>query len=346
MEAGGYYAEHSAPQEAYGGLGLEWLADAARGVEPLAAPAPLVIADMGAAGGGNSLLPMQRAIDAYREQAAAAPVLVVHTDIPTNDFTALFELIESSPDSYLRSAGVFALAIGRSFFGRLFPDEYLSLGWSSIAVHWLSDVPEPIPEHIYCSFATGSAESALRAQSRRDWQLFLESRAAELRKSGRLVVVGGAARDDGSSGAEGLMTMANDALRRLTDAGELRDAEYRRMTIPTWNRTTAEFRAPLETGDAGAGLELRRHAFRTLSDPYFAAYQQDEDVDRYARAQADFFHAAFEPSLWAALDPERTQAGREQIAGHFGEELRSSIASDPAAAACEWHVVVLEIEKS
>ena len=71
---------------------------------------------------------------------------------------------------------------GRSFYESLFPPDFLSLGWSSIAVHWLSDVPQPIPGHIYCSFAEGEARDALRARSAADWRNFLAARALELRQ--------------------------------------------------------------------------------------------------------------------------------------------------------------------
>jgi hypothetical protein len=41
-------------------------------------------------------------------------------------------------NTYLGAPGVFTLAAGRSFYHRLLPDDFLSLGWSAIAVHWLS----------------------------------------------------------------------------------------------------------------------------------------------------------------------------------------------------------------
>jgi hypothetical protein len=155
-------------------------------------------------------------------------------------------------------------------------------------------------------------------------------------------VVGGAALDDGSSGAEGLMDMANRALEGLVSVGILRDEEYARMTIPTWNRTTAEFVAPFEGGEAG-GLELRRHTLRTLDDRYLNAYRADGDVDAYATEVAGFFEAAFEPSLWAALDDSRDAADRAALAARFNGRLRTAIAADPEAASCTWHVVVLDM---
>lgn len=342
MEGHGYYTSHSEPQGAYGELGLEWLERAAGEVEPPEGETPFVIADLGAAGGGNSLAPMKRALAARRGDG---PALVVHTDIPSNDFSALFELVSNSPDSYLAEPGVFALAEGRSFYERLFPDRFLSLAWSSIAVHWLSAVPTPIDGHIFSTFAEGPAREALRERSRRDWAGFLGHRAAELRPSGRLIVIGGAARDDGSSGAEGLMEAADASLRELVDGGELAAEEYARMTIPTWNRTVSEFTAPFESGELDGRLELLGTDLRWLPDMYFEAYERDGDLDRYVEAVSGFFRAAFEESLLAALDPGRDDASRRAVAERFHAGLRDRIAADPAAAACRWHVALLDIAR-
>ena len=286
---------------------------------------------------------MRRALAA---RAHPGPALVVHTDIPGNDFSALFELIEHAPATYLHGDEVFALAAGRSFFERLLPDGFLSLGWSSIAVHWLSTMPRAIPDHIYCSFASGAARDALRRRSAQDWQAFLGHRARELAPGGRLVVLGGAARDDGASGAEGLMEAADASLRALVAAGALRAPEYARMTIPTWNRTTAEFLAPFATDELEGALTVRRHELRWLPDTYWEAYAQDGDLDRYVDGVAGFFRAAFEESLWAALDDDRGEADRHAIAAAFDGGLRSRIAADPERAASRWHVALLDIERT
>ena len=81
---------------------------------------------------------------------------------------SLFETIEHDPDTYLTLDGVYALAAGRSFYGRIFPPESLTLAWSAIAVHWISRVPMPIHGHVYSPFATGEvARRVPRAVGRR-----------------------------------------------------------------------------------------------------------------------------------------------------------------------------------
>jgi hypothetical protein len=132
----------------------------------------------------------------------------------------------------------------------------------------------------------------------------------------------------------------------MVKSGTLREAEYGRMTIPTWNRTTAEFVEPFETGELNGRLELRRHAARWLPDVYFAAYRKSGDLGRYAQAAADFFTAAFAESLWASLDRERDASQRGELATRFAQLLRQGVAAAPEQAACRWHVVALDIART
>jgi hypothetical protein len=189
------------------------------------------------AGGHNSIEPIRTVIEGVRRRASDdLAVSVFHTDIPTNDFDPLFALL-SSPDSYLREvSNVFAYAEGKSFYERLFPVSRIHIGWNAIAVHWLSRVPAAIPDHIWSNRATGAVKEAFARQSEQDWQTFLDHRGHELRPGGRLVVLGGASDERGSSGAEGLLDMANAALQEMVDGGVLGSGEYERMVVPTYSR--------------------------------------------------------------------------------------------------------------
>jgi len=138
MRRGGFYNRHSLPQHEAASHAEPVLRQAAEAVSAPASGQTIVIADYGAAQGRNSLDPMRQAIGIIRRRIPdAVPISVVHTDIPADDFSALFALVENSPDSYLRdTANVFPFAAGRTFFYRqIFPAASVSLGWSAIAVH-------------------------------------------------------------------------------------------------------------------------------------------------------------------------------------------------------------------
>ena len=74
-------------------------------------------------------------------------VLVAHTDVADNDFTALFRTLADDPDTYLqKDAATFASAVGRSFYTQILPSNSVNLGWTSWAIQWLSRVPAPVPD--------------------------------------------------------------------------------------------------------------------------------------------------------------------------------------------------------
>lgn len=347
MEGKGFYNIHSKPQHSAISFGLPLLT---RAVESVPLPGPgevFLIADFGVAGGHNSMEPVRSAIELIRRRAPGElAISVFHTDLPTNDFDPLFALL-SSPDSYLAGvSNVFAYAEGKSFYEQVFPEAQVHIGWNAIAIHWLSVVPVAIPNHIWSNRATGPVKEAFARQSRQDWQQFLSHRAHELKPGGRLVVLGGASDERGSSGAEGLMNMANAALQEMVNAGALRPGEYERMMIPTYNRTLEEFKAPFAEGLAAGVLELESASEVVLDDPFWREYQRSGDAAAFAVAYADFFRAAYGPSLFGALDSKRSSAERQQIADAFYQRLRDKVSADCATAVCNWHVVLLLIAKS
>jgi hypothetical protein len=341
MMGHGVYGRHSLAQHRAGGFGLPGLERAARAAAALRGAQPVVIADLGAAGGRNELQPMSVAIETLRDAGVTAPITVVHTDIPTNDFSALFEAVEHDPESYLRLDDVYTLAAGRSFYGRIFPPDSLSLAWSAIAVHWISRVPMPIHGHVYSTFATGEVADALRQQSAADWRVFLESRAAELRPGAEMVVVGGANQDDGRSGAEALMDALDAAIRAEVASGALSQDEYDRMSVPTWNRTLAEFTAPFEGG--GLGLTLLESELDFAPDAYLAAYREDHDAQKFGAAVSGFLRAFTEPSLFGGL--VRAAGATTTIANRVYARVAEAAAADPEAMETLWHVAVLRIAK-
>lgn len=296
---------------------------------------PLLIADFGAADGANSIEPISRALDALHERGALRPVGVVHTDIPGNDFSALCETLETSPDRYtVEHPWARPLMAGRSPFGRVFSDGTLHFGWTASTLHWLSEIPAPVDGHFFAQLSEDrDARAAYSECSGADWLKFLESRAAELTVGAAIVIADVAVDQKGSFGAEGLFQTLNDALRDCVEKELIDEQEYEAINYPAWFRSLSEVRAPFAPrfeAPGGEQLELEVSEPHSLEDP-FRKLLEDGDVQGYAAAQADFLEGFLGPSFAAALDQERPDSEREQAMARLWERVRERVAEEPAS---------------
>lgn len=333
MEGGGYYNAHSRPQGSASELGIPLLQRAAQQV-PLT-EGPMALADFGCAQGKNSLEPVRAAIGELRTRAASTPLVITHTDIPSNDFTALFELLATSHDSYLNGArDVYAYAAGVSFYDRIFPAKTQTLGWNSIAIHWLSGVPCAIPNHIWSPYAQGAVRDAFRKRAADDWSNFLNARAQEYVAGGQIVIVASSADDRGFAGAEGLMNIANDELMAMIRRRSITGDRYDAMAIPTYYRTRAEFEAPFTTDSQ---FSLEESTPTVLQDPFWPAYEQSSDAQAFAASYTAFFRAFSEPALFGEA--------HTAVADEFYSGVQQRIAADPAAAVCHWQLLLMRIKR-
>jgi len=331
MEAGGAYNRSSTVQAAGLAPAVPWLLAAAEMV-PLGPPdVPLIVADYGSSQGRNSLAPLAAAIGVLRERAGAdRPISVVHTDLPDNDFSALFQTVAADPGSYLRGdSNIFTYAIGRSFYESLFPSGSVTLGWSSWAVQWMSRVPAPVPDHIhYSRSAVASVRAAYARQGAEDWQTFLALRGRELRPGGRLVVLLMALGEDGDFGFGPVMDHLEATLTELVADGFVTPAEHARMVIPTVGRSRSDLLAPFAASGRFAGLEVVQLDIFRGADPIWDAYETSRDVTAFALSWGAFTRAFALPTFAAALDRSSTI----ERGGTFGQRLETELVKRFAAA--------------
>jgi len=347
----GFYNKHSHAQGAANSYGLPLIARAVADLGSGALGGVLRLADYGSAQGHNSLLPMKTAIEALRaRQPASAPaILVIHTDLPGNDWTTLFETVLTSAESYVSATtDVFPFAAGTSIYRRIFPPSQIALGYSAITTHWLSRKPGDIPDHIWSARATGAARTAWTAQARADWYAFLGHRASELVPSGRLVMVNSGADARGNSGAEDLADLANQILETLVREGTLFADEYAAMAIPTYYRTEREWREPFEDASFTRvhPLTLEHYEEVRLADVYLEEYGRTRDAETFARAYAGFFRAAYEPVLFASLRPTRPAAGGQAVKDLFAQRMQAALAKDPERYSARWVLPLMLVGKS
>ncbi|OBJ62345.1 SAM-dependent methyltransferase [Mycobacterium sp. 1423905.2] len=297
-------------------------------------PQPVVIADFGAATGHNSLRPLAAAIDVLRGRTRHDhAILVAHTDVPENDFTALFRTLDEDPDSYLqKDAAIFASAIGRSFYGQILPTSTVNLGWSSWAVQWLSRVPEGAPElvdHVQVAYSeVEGAREAYARQAARDWTDFVAFRGRELAPNGRLVVLTMAVDDDGQFGYQAMNEALVASLRDQVRGGLLGEDEWRRMALPIVARSEADLRAPFAPSGWFEGLGIEHLDMFVAPDRFWARYQADGDAEAFGAQWAGFARAALFPTLAAALDG----GPADPRAAEFVEQLEAAVAHRLASA--------------
>ena len=347
MEDKGYYNDHSQLQHSTISYALPFLRRAASSIQLPDHHSPVVLADYGSSQGNNSLQPMTTAIAIMRGRMIEHyPIAVIHNDLPNNDFSSLFQSVESNQESYQRgSLDVFSYATGRSFYDRLFPDNQVSLGWSAWAVQWLSAVPAVIPDHFWCARASGPVAEEFRQQAKLDWDQFLWHRSQELHSGGYLVVHAPCADDEGVSGWDRPFDLVNTVLQEMVEQHLLYDREYERMTLPAKMRTVAEYQAPFFTGEMKNTLRLEDYSKMGFVDPLWAQFEGTHNAAEFAEAYAGLLFAALAPSLFSKLDTSRSSAERIQLKNAFYEQVRFAIQMNPEIGHGYNQVVTLLIHK-
>jgi hypothetical protein len=330
MEGHGVYNRSSAVQAAGYAPALPLLVEAAGKVPLPPATQPLVIADYGSSEGRNSLIPIATAIQALRSRGGSdRPISVVHTDLPANDFSGLFQALETDPDSYLRGdAATFPFAVGRSFYRQILPSGSVTLGWSAWSVQWLSRTPSAIADQVQVAHSRDPvAVAAFARQALEDWRTFLAHRASELCMGGRLVILTMSLTDEGDFGYHAVLEAMNDSLRELVDAGEVRPEERARMAIPTFGRGRAELLAPFGAQGDYAGLSVKRIELFQGDDLIWRDYERDRDAGAYGARWAAFSRASVLPTL--ALDLAGDQARRDGFVARMEAGMARRLAARP-----------------
>ena len=308
MEGDGFYNRHSSMQAAGIGKLIPAWERILRDVR--LDDSHVLIADYGSSQGRNSMAPMRMAIEEIRGRAGnAVPIEIVHTDLPSNDFAALFNALEDDPASYLAGVtGVFPSAIGRSYFQPIFRPGAVTIGWNTWTVHWLSGEKIYAPDNFLLNLSKSqTALSALRQRQAKDWRQFLECRSIEMATGGKLLSAFVTEKSD-HSGWEWLCgELWNAALDACTE-GILTREELAQVMLPVATRRSEDIHSIFDANGTFAGLTLDSVDVVEVPDPIWAVYQQDGDAEKLGKAHSNSLRAWSGPSLAACIS-HRKDAG-------------------------------------
>jgi hypothetical protein len=331
MEGKGAYNRSSSVQ-AVGSLpAVVLLQKAAHAAALPPSPEPLFVADYGSSEGRNSIPPIAAAIGELRGRIGhERAIFIFHTDLPGNDFTALFQTLANDPNSYLRNdSAAFAAAVGRSYFEQILPASSVTLGWSAWAVQWLSRVPRAIPDQVQVAYShDAAARSAFAEQAAEDWETFLTMRSRELRPGGRLVVLTIATDDNGDFGYRPIPDVIYETLMEMVARGLIRKDEFRKMVIPTVGRTRAQLTEPFAKGGCFEDLSIEDFELFHGEDRIWTQFEASGDAHAFGVQWAAFCRASVFPTLAASLDGAPDSARSLK----FIDELETAVAARLAAA--------------
>ncbi|CAF1264240.1 unnamed protein product [Rotaria sordida] len=254
---------------------------------------PLIIADFGSSHGRNSIEAMKIIIQ-YLQQTnkLITSPLVVHNDLPTNDWTTLFQLL-AEDNSYQ------GMAIGRSFYKQCLPSNSLSIGFSSASMNWLSKVPCTITNHRFYTFANEKEHEAFKHQSKLDFDAFIENRSRELVPGGILILSIPSADHQGTVSAAPYCDHVYTCAKLLFNEQELSD-----LTIPVYWRSLSE--CVDHTLFDRCSLQLIKAELCQMNSPFVEQLQKGQlTFDEFIKMVIKTLQCVLEGSVRQALEINR-----------------------------------------
>ncbi len=360
MKGGGYYSESTRGAKDVIDNASNMLQDAIQAIPEPPHGDAVRIADYGAADGGTSQQAIKDLISSIRARFPGRQVLVTYTDLPSNDFSMLFKNMlgigSETGASYLTEFDdVFVHACGIGFHRQLLPDNTLDIGFSATAMHYVSEKPCEIEDHVHMVGTSGAARDAFARRAASDWENILLARAQELRPGGRLVIMNFGIDEEGRylGSTDGVnMFDTFDALwKDMRDEGLITAKEYIDATFSQFYRTKEEFCAPLldETSDVyKAGLRLISAHTGMVRCPYRAAFEASN-----GEMSTRDFAISYIPTLrsWSetvfanGLDDARPAEERAALVDTFYQRYEDLVAENPDGHAMDYIHCYLAIEK-
>jgi hypothetical protein len=355
MRGVGYYSKNTIGAKVVIDAAADLVASALSTMDLSQSSTPFTVADFGAADGGTSLDLMRRIVKTVRAANATKAITITYTDLPQNDFSVLFHRLHHEDDTIPlgREPNVYTFASGTTFYRQIFPNNTLSLGFSATAMHWLSERPSLIADHVHAMGANKHERELFRRQAIIDWQTILLARARELVSGGILVLANFCEDEQGRYlGATGdgvnMFDFFAKHWRKLMDDGEIVESEYLAGTFQQYYKTVREFTAPFEDENSPvrrAGLVLKQVTTRVTECPYAAQFRDHGDAVAFAKAYIPTLRSWSESTFINALDLKRDPAEIQGIIDRFYQAMEDDVVAAPERHAMDYVHCFLTITK-
>jgi hypothetical protein len=320
MAGGGFYNLHSLMQREGISSILHLVDDLSNSIDLKGEI--ITICDYGCSQGTNSLTPVKCSINRLKQRTSdLTPVRVIHTDLPSNDFSTLFDTVNSDPDSYINTfQHIYPMAVGRSYFEQILPSCSVNLAWNSWTLHWLRDKPN-LELFQKMNNPEKSIEQAIANQLDSDWRAFLQARSNELRPLGGLISIFGA-RSQFKVGLQHISHCLRDIIKNMISSGRITKEEQMRYSKPTAQRSLEQIKAPFVDTGIFAGLKPIVIDVIPVKDVFWDDFINTKDAITYGQRWSNTMRALFEPSLQQAFfDKSNSAEVINEIFNHLSIKL-------------------------
>lgn len=273
------------------------------------------VVDLGCSSGPNALLVVSNIMKVIDKISLSLnhelPAFQIYlNDLYENDFNTILKLLPDFHQSMQQERGenhgaCFINATPGSFYGRLFPNNYIDFFHSSYCVHWLSQAPkystkkaEPlIKGNIYITrMSPPSVYEVYVEQFGRDFKNFLRSRSDELAMHGMMVLTLIGREKNGEITSYEALGMVLD---EMVQEGLVEEAKLDMFNLPLYHPTIEEVKQMIE---AEGSFTLQ--TLKTFKIGWDANLQEDivdYVVDSNMRGEfiAKYHRACFESLLIA-----------------------------------------------
>ncbi|OIW09487.1 hypothetical protein TanjilG_23770 [Lupinus angustifolius] len=235
---------------------------------------PFVVVDLGCASGSNTInvvdVIIKHIIKRYEASGLKQPEFsAFFTDLPSNDFNSLFQLLPPLGNYGARTEecvaannhrSYFTAAVPGSFYRRLFPAKTVNIFHSAFSLHWLSQMPEIVVDkkssaynkgRVFIHGSSAIIANGYKKQFQTDLRSFLSARSVEMKRGGSmfLVCLGRTSLDPTDQGGPGLLfgTHFQDAWDDLVKEGLISSEKRDSFNIPVYAPSLQDFREVVES---------------------------------------------------------------------------------------------------
>ena len=319
----------------------------------------LKIGDYGSADGGTSQELWFNIINKIRKNGDNRQIEILYTDLASNDFSVLFRTMQgmqgNSDFAYQKKfSNVFVHGSGTGFHEQLIADNSLSLGFSATAMHYVSERPCLIKNHVHMVGSNEEERSKFKKQALKDWETILINRSKELISGGRFICINFGidkyGRYLGNTGGHNMFNNFSKHWKNLEEKGVITNEEFVNATFTQHYRTVDEFNKPFQDPNSlvsKSGLILKSCKTMFTDCPFKVQYKTNKlnmTSREYAETLIPTMRSWSETVFKTALekrDPEEI----ENIVDQFYNAYLEEVASAPDGHAMDYIHVVMDIEK-